>query len=224
MLRDEAVSQVRLVLGFRGDDKNTDIINQLVYFQKELENSLELPYFLREIEQTATWTAEQREQDWPEGFLKEYDGGSSLGKGKKGALGYQETLPNGLVRVKFLQKGDDAYLRENTPEGFAPPVAYALLNDEKYMLYPAPDQNYQIYLTYYKADESLLANNIENKWLKYVPHLLIGLAGFTIASGLRDKAAMETFSAMAQEGRNRLIGFTESRDGAARKYVVGGPD
>lgn len=213
MTRDEAVSQIQLILGKR-TDLTSEIITQLQFAQKEAEKRLELPIFLRSETLSLTSTPNVERMTPPTGFLREWD---------EDALYVQE--PNtSPIKWNPLDKDSPRYLRSESVLELTPaiPEAYAY-DGTSFILFPTPDLAYTFRMIFYKADDPL-TSNIENKWLANIPYLFIGHAGSIIASAIMHKEALALFSAMFTESAKRLDGFTPSRDGGGRRYIMGGPD
>jgi len=123
--------------------------------------------------------------------------------------------------IQSLVKDELGFLRIRFPDTGSP-QNYALVNDLFYF-FPLPDQVYPISGTYY-ANDAILSTNIENKWLLHLSELIIGKAGFLLASGLRDKDALQIFAAMSQAGGMKLANMTTANDAAGAKPVMGGED
>ena len=69
-----------------------------------------------------------------------------------------------------------------------------------------------------------MTSNIENDWLKYAPRVLIGHAGWDIASGLRDFNAKTIFEEMTTAAANAIRISSLARDVMGQRYVMGGTD
>lgn len=211
MTRDEAVAQIKMILGFRSD-KTTEIQNQLIFEQNELENDPQLPFFLREEVTNLTTSAGDPQLAVPSGFIREWEEDN-----------LQVQTLDGESWNKLVKDSAD-YLRSvyQTEEGI--PVAYAYDSVSGfYTLFPTPDAVYTLRQTYYAAD-TVLSSDITNKWLTHLPKLLIGRAGLVLATSFRDQIAMQVFSSMVQSEMTKLNALTTDRDGGGRKYVVGGDD
>lgn len=216
MNRDQAVSQIQFILGKRSD-LVAEITTQLQFAQNELEKRLELPIFLREETLILGNTIDVERMAPPPGFLREWE--------EDALWVYNENLDLTEPRWDPLVKDSPKFLRQaisNDAYDPARPRGYSY-DGKDFILFPTPDAVYTYRMIYYKADE-VLSSNIENKWLKHFPYLLIGLAGGVIAAGIRDQNALAVFGAMIQEGNDRLNKFTTSRDQAGRRYVMGGED
>lgn len=215
MTRDEAVSEIQQMLGFR-TDKADEIQRELIRQQNLLENGLELPYFLRSEVTDLTTTANNERLTPPTDFLREWD---------EDSLSIQSTDDGGNTIWTPLEKDGPTYLRnyyQNLSMLTGVPEAYAY-DGTSFILFPMPDAVYTLRMIYYKKDTKLIGN-VENKWLQYLPYLLIAKAGFILASSLRDQGAQQIFAAMLQEQMALLVNQTVAIDGAGRKYSMGEPD
>jgi len=91
-------------------------------------------------------------------------------------------------------------------------------------LFPTPNAStYSIKLLCYLKD-TILSDNVENKWLEHVPRLLIGLAGIELAGDTRDQGAVSKFTDMASTARLVLANFETAREEAGQRRVMGDPD
>lgn len=209
MTRDEAVQQVQLILGFR-QDKTSEIQAQLRFQQNELEKAPTLPYFLKTEITNLVCNSGDPNLTVPTGFIREWE---------EDKLQVQDS--GGTWRT--LSKDSPDYLRSVYQAANGLPEAYGYIGGTYYTLFPTPDANYTFRQTYFKA-EPVLSSNIENKWLLYVPFLLIGRAGLVLATGLRDQHSIGLFTAMIQAETDKLNALSTDRDGAGRRYKLGGED
>jgi hypothetical protein len=212
MTRDEAVAQIKQVLGFRSD-LTTQAEDGLKFQQNELEHEAQLPRFLLEETLSLTCTADTERMTPPTGFLREWD---------EDGLYVQEPDSDPVKWIK-LEKDEPSYLRSVYGETEASiPEAYAF-DGTSFMLFPTPDAAYTFRMIYYKAD-TVLSSNVTNKWLTNLPYLLIGRAGAVLAASARDQAALGIFGSMVAENTAKLNSWSTDRDMAGKKLVVGGPD
>lgn len=233
MLRDAAVSKVQQLLGFRSD-KTAEIIQEFQDQQNELENSPELPFFLRtEVEDMVSVVDDER-MALPEGFIREWDEDALWIKANElGEPQWSKLVKDGPAYLReSLQLDVDDTTAETVETGR--PIAYAIAKEfstdppfaddtPDIILFPAPKEIFTFRMIYYKKDH-LLTSNIENRWLKYLPFLLIGKVGLVMGASFRDKEAIQIFGAFVAEGTKRLHELTTAQDGAGRKYVIGGED
>jgi hypothetical protein len=116
------------------------------------------------------------------------------------------------TRLVELKKGfHDRLVSAHT--AFGAPKRYALVGDY-FLLRPVPDTVYEIRTRFFLQDTILSGPEVENKWLKYAPYMLIGDAGAIMATALRDKEAVAVFQAMFADARRRL-----SVDGVEREMA-----
>jgi hypothetical protein len=215
MTRDEARAEVQKVLGYR-NDKQAEIEFLLLHQQKEMEHQPTLPWFLREETLTMTSVAGDERMALPAGFLKEWQDDPMR------IRVVDDTT--GLFVWRKLSKDTPEYLRDTLQSAGTPGIPQAYNRDAvSFILYPTPDDIYTFRMIYYKEDAPL-TSDIENKWLKNLPYLLIGLAGMRVSGASRDKEAMQTFGMMVQEGSARINNWNTELDEAGARPVVGGPD
>lgn len=214
MLRDEARDQVKRILGYNtASTIATDIEETLRFVQNELENDPELPFFLKEEVTNLVTVANTERLSPPPGFIRIWD---------EDALWILEPGSDPETWTP-LEKDEPKYLRKALQgKGKAQPVAYAW-DGSDFLLFPTPDAVYTLRLIYYKAD-TVLSSNITNKWLTYLPYLMIAKTGMILSASIRDQSATPVFQGMLQSETVRLNSMTVDRDGSGRKLVVGGPD
>jgi hypothetical protein len=219
MTRDEAVARIQQELSFRTSG-DAIVVTALQDTQVELEQEQEIPYFLiTEISSQDTVDGEERVKlpaaidDGSRKFIREVE---------DGALFYfngSATEPGD--KWTELAKDDLDVLRELYP-GEGAPKAYAL-DGLYFRIFPTPDDIYTLKMRFYATDVKL-TTNIENRWLEFLPTLMIGVAGQRVARPLRDKDALREFKLMENEARVKMILFTEARIHENRRYVMGGQD
>lgn len=211
MLRDTAVARVKQLLGFK-QTLDAEIVQAMIEVQEQIEIEPELPFFLRFVDDTLVTVIDDHRLTLPVSYIRDAeedfrvtdsDGESfSLVKDTKGYLS--------------LRYQDMDGIEEGVPKKYA-------LIDRVWWFYPRPDATYALSTTYYKKDDTL-ATNIENKWLKYLPELLIARSGLMLASALRDKAGIELFNGLNKFATIKLNHMTTADDQAGRKPVMGGED
>jgi hypothetical protein len=217
MTRDEGVARIKEQLGFR-TTLDSSIVNQLILAQVLLEANHPLPWFLvSEDSYTVTDIGDER-VSIPLDFLAETD---------EAVFKYVPDVVSGDNPEVDLVKDDYDTLRINYRDDstgltkVGPPEAYALLGNY-FRIFPTPDALYTLKTIYY-AKDTTLDTNVENKWLKYAPMLILGRAGKFIAGPLRDTAAMQIFGEWEQIGQTSLIRRDTDRDLANRSLQMGGP-
>jgi len=174
------------------------------------------PWFLLQEDSLVNTTISDERIEIPQDFIAECD---------ELPLRYR---PSDYPSSDEIQLRKDSY--ELLKRNFAPstilpgtqqvPQAYARVGNY-FRIFPLPDQNYQIRLIYY-AQDVVLTSNVENKWLKYVPDLLIGAAGKLLATGLRDAGAYGEFSKMEAQCMDRLLRENEEQKVANQTLQMGG--
>ena len=210
MIRDDAIARVRRGLGYDNRLNVSLIIDALKDAQNEVEQRSMLPWFLQsEISSIFTIVGEERIPT-PVDFILEIEAGA--------LWVYDDSLSQPWIELK---KDDPIDLRTRFTEP-GQPEFYAI-SDGYFRLFPTPDAEYTLKMIYYKQDVPL-DSNIENKWLKYVPYLIIGLAGALLASQRFNDRAKATFEGWAQLADTKLDSLIEAREHAQRRYVMGGED
>lgn len=215
MLRDEAVARVKQGLGFKTNLDN-EIVTAFQQLQNDLENSSELPFFLRKQYSAFNTVALDPTLPVPADFIREWDEDILSTVTTDGTT----TFTQPIVRY------DEGYARLRWPTGEFPagdvPVAYSRIY-RTFRFYPTPDAIYGLNGSYY-AKDAPLTTNIENLWMKELPHILIARAGMQLAQGLRDKDALASFGMMNDIYTNKLHLMTTADDAAGGKLVMGGED
>lgn len=213
MNRDTARARIQFGLG-RRTDLADEINDSLQDVQVRLEQEDALPWFLRtEISSTTTTAAEER-VGVPSDFLAEWE---------DDALWYfNDTASEPEDVWTKLQKSETDLLRAKYP-GSGTPKAYSL-DGTYFRIFPTPDAVYTLKQIYFAADQ-VLSTNIENKWLKYVPELLIGIVGQEMGVPIGLSAArFERFRQLESEGRTRIRRKNLQLELANRPLLIGGPD
>lgn len=210
MLRSTAIALMKQILGFRRD-ADTSYVTSLVAAQEQLEINPVKPWFLLTENATTFMTIGEQRVPLPSDFLEEHE---------DDALFY---MPSDTSKEEVpLIKRDLDYLKGlYTRTATGEPETYALVNDY-FRVFPTPDDTYELKMIYYARDESLADTDLENKFLKWVPYLLIGQAGLLMATGLRDKSAREMFAKMASDGLLLMNSQNEARAQANREMQIGG--
>lgn len=215
MLRDEAVSIIQEQLGFRSDLSST-IITTMQLAQDQLELSPTMPWFLLSERSFILTTVNDQRVPVPLKFLQEYE---------ESALVYVKDSETEII----LGKRDLDKLMLKFPAGAPPanvtsePQFYAL-RGTYFIIFPVPDAQYPIWMTYYKQAE-VLDSNFENVWLSNAPYLLIGKTGTMLPSSIKTDKMQAQFQAWEREGRLTLFGREESRTHVGRDdYAMGGAE
>ena len=210
MLRDAALSRVKVMLGFK-QNLDADILQAMVETQEDLERSSELPYFLRK--NYLDWETEEgvRNLTVPTDFIREWDDDQLF------------AINDELMETPIV-KDQEGFLRLRWPIqlGWGTPKKYARVYKDIH-LYPTPDKIYTLNGAYYAKDLPL-TTNIENKWLKELPYILIARAGLMLAAGLRDKDGMSAFSSLNEIMTAKLHQMTVADDAAGSRPIIGGDE
>lgn len=209
MTRDEAVSLMKKLLGFRRN-LDDECVTALKAAQTTLEAGPTKPWFLLTERATiATRSGEQRVRV-PDTMLVEAD---NL---------HLYYIPDDTEEapVKLTKNAYDTLREAYGEEEPGDPETYALVGNY-FMIFPEPDDDYTLEMRVFAQDE-VLDSNIENKWLKYVPYALIGKAGILVASMVRDKDALASFTQMEREGRMILMANDIERDLNNQELQIGG--
>lgn len=181
MDRNTAIARIQRGLGFR-----TDLVEEIASAMREQQRLLEMgktfPKFLLQEDQTLALVAGNQSVAFPTRFLQvsEEDGLSYINSSGKRVI---------VPRRPFAE-AQEIYGTYD-PQG---PLAYSL-RASSFHFWPVPDENYTITYSFYQGGE-VLDTNIENSWLLHNPDVLIGAAGISIATDLRDASAVQTFTAL----------------------------
>lgn len=208
MTRDEAVAWVQFQLGKR-TDLVTECRNALNAAQEELERQDFLPWFLRTEYATKASAPNEERVKVPSDFIREWEEGGLYRVEDDGTMTSIEKDTLSILRAQF--KGTTA----------GPPTWYALDN-EYFRLFPTPDAAYTLKMIYYAHDD-VLTTNVENRWLKNAPWMVIAGAIMILAPGLRDKDAMASAMKKAVEAKSDVVRAGETRDIENRRLQMGGP-
>lgn len=211
MLRSAAVAEVQTGLGFR-TDLDTLIIARMQRVQRLLEMGGTLPWFLIKEGQLVSVAAGD-DGYLPDDFIREVESG-------QGGLYFSDsTNSNRPVYLRKMDKDEafQVYGVENTTSDY--PVAYVMQSD-RFKLYKQPTSAMSLYLDYYGKDD-ILDSNIENKWLKYAPDVIIGNAGASVAKTLRNQSAQAEFEELARTAWARVLAETVLRQTSNHNYVIG---
>lgn len=209
MTRDEAITLIQQQLSFRTDQASNAVL-YLKLAQQTLEKSATLPWWLRSEYSTISTSADEQRIPVPADFLRE-DEDSQL------AYVPADTSADIVHLDKDTTDQLEAFYQRRT----GAPEAYSLDGDY-FRLFPIPDDVYTIRMVYLKKD-TVLDTNVENKWLKHLPYLLMGVAGGMLAGPLRDTTAQKTFIGWAQEGMRLLLTENNARENANIDPQIGGP-
>ena len=207
MTRDEAVALMKQRMG-NNNDTSLDalIVTEMQFVQSTLlEQAPELPWFLYGSQDVVESTEEITA---PTGYLREF-------------AGTPLQVYNGNKFVKF-SKGDqvslDAYDFNTT---YAYPVAYANeelnVNEVNLRVFGWDgSSNYTVRWNGYYADTAL-STNVENKWLKFAPDLLIAETGVIISSQYN---SFMQFAQIFADQKNKALARLQARNAVWEEDVI----
>lgn len=211
MTRSEAVALIQMQLAQRSD-LESQIVSQLQFAQFTLERAPEKPWFLVSEDTFAPLTVDEPRLATPDDFLAEVD---------EATFKYRPDDWPTSQEVDLRKDEYDVLAREFRGADAGEPVAYALLGDY-FHFFPTPDDTYQVRLIYYQKDD-VLTTDIENRWLRNAPLLLMGSAGQLIAGGpIRDKDATAIFSQWIATGLQLVRDENTVRELNNRELQMGG--
>lgn len=219
MDRDTAVTLIKQKCGFRTDPTLTQrIISALQLAQEELEKggvmtaagyATEVPWFLRKEDQPLNLLANTNEVNLPADFIREVEDEGPW---------YPNSTGAGNPPI-YLDKAESGAARRSFTGATSGPQVYQL-RASTIWLFPSTDTDLTFYWTYLGKDDAL-TTNIENKWLKWVPNLLVGHAGLSIATDLRDKDAAQEFNRLEVTGQKQLLILNVQRQMTNRRTAIG---
>jgi hypothetical protein len=212
MTLDEAMEELKVVLGFRSDLATTGPA-ALKKAQENYERGPVYPWFLLS-ENSFTQTSDtDRRVQLPSDFIAEYE---------EGALFYDSQEDD--ESWEQLYKYDYDYLvKKYGTVAVGEPQTYSF--DGKYFnIFPKPDALYKLWMKYYQHDISIssLSGSDTNLWLTNAPDCIIGRAGGILAAGYRDNVATMKFKDLENEAKAVLNIQNEDRKHSNRIYQVGG--
>lgn len=211
MLRDIAIARVKQMLGFK-QNLDAEILQAMLEIQEQIEVEPELPWFLRFVDDTLVTVINDHKLTVPVSFIRDAEEDFRV----TDADGESHSLVRDTKGYLSIRYQDTNGIEEGVPKKYA-------LIDRIWYFYPRPDAAYALSTTYYKKDDTL-ATNIENKWLKYLPEILIARSGLLLASGLRDMKGIELFNGLNTFATAKLNQMTTADDQAGKKPVIGGED
>lgn len=229
MTRTQAVARILEEIGFRpaGSNLDTVIISRLKEAQRELENGKTLPRSLLVEWDVVTLLSGTSQIALPVGFIRE---GSF--PPRYFVDNDTTTRPIDLQRVNYDEAEEILWESTSSDESVdaGPPKFYTLTFDSATSrvlldVYVAVEQDYNIYLSYYKRGTAL-DSDIENEWLNEkegAPEWLIGEAGYRLAKSLRDQGAVQSFDDMRKAGRASLLAgiFAAEQSEAGGPFIMG---
>lgn len=211
MTRDEAVARVQEILGFRTDLED-NIVRRMQMVQDLLEQGKTLPWFLVVENHPLTVTAGS-DPVIPADFIREVEW--------EHAIHWRESATTRPVWLRKMGYDEALYKYAETDDGDAP-VAYAI-RTSTFRIFPRTSVNTTLYFDYYAHDDPIsdLAGTAENDWLDKAPHVIVGNAGASIASTVRNPSAKEEFVEMARLAWDAVAKENILRQASNRQYVLG---
>lgn len=207
MLRDVANTRIQDGLGFRPD--LADKINlRMQEEQRDLERGKTLPHFLLVYDQALALAADGNTVALPTDFLRRSDE----------LIRYTVTDASPTVRKVPWRSFDEADSQWSDHDPAGPQVA--VLRPSSIRFFPTADRAYALTWSYYKKAD-LLTSNIENLWLANAPELIIGGAGLRMAKDIRNKAAIDLFTAMYQQARQTWFNETVQDEVDDQPLILG---
>lgn len=210
MLRSTAVSLIAQRLGNR-TDLDARIITEMQLVQSTLEEDPTiLPWFLITPIARIECRAGDDRLPLPTNFIMEHEHGSFWR--------YDSTAEDKWIEMK---KGTMDRLKEEYT-GSGPPERYTLVGNT-FRLFPTPDIVYEFRMLYHSRDE-VLTSDIENRWLRYAPELIISETGKVISSYIEQTNAFKLFKESASNAKARLLAMNIARNMANRDLFIGGEE
>lgn len=212
MTRDEGVALIKQQLGFR-TTLDSVIVTNMQLAQTMLEIGPTKPWFLLGDYVNRRLTSGEERLPVPTDMLIEVDSASLI---------YVPEDSEGIEDEVDLIKDDYDVLRKNYKDvDSGPPEAYALIG-EYFRIFPLPDYSYYLKILQYRRDTAL-TTNVENKWLKWNPYLLLGTTLKQVAGAVRDAGASQQADLWINAGLVTLHHQNEAREHSNRTYQMGGP-
>lgn len=208
MTRDQLITQVLQRVGKR-TDLQADAELEILTVQAVLEEHQWLPWFLLTEDSSTTTTINEDRVEVPDDFLLEDD---------DQALWLYDSS-NTDNAWKPLDKDELDVLRARYP-GTGRPRAYALRGDY-FILFPTPDAEYQLRMVYYGRDVAL-DTNVENKWTKHAPDLVIAELCLILAEEyIKDVESAAGFKEKVKRAWDRVSRKSIARAEAGMQRTMG---
>jgi hypothetical protein len=242
MTLDQAIVEVQQICGWRSD-KATQIQNAITYAQVEREKpNRTYPWFLRKTNDSAIVTVNGTQQyPIPADYIEdteELDGNLYIYLLSSTPIppkppGYTQSRTVFLKKQNFQPAqvryyGEWPYTISNPPGAILDTGSFIsagvprdyYLGDTFVLLYPVPDNIYNISWRYW-AQDAPVALGAENKWLKNAPWVLIGDAATKISADLGYQQGMQTGASLSQSAAENLFRATINRNEAGRRRSLG---
>jgi hypothetical protein len=242
MILDQAIKEVQQICGWRSD-KVTEITAALQYAQTEREKpNRSLPWFLRKYNFPAFVTIPNvMVYNLPPDYIQ--DSEEKEGCVTIFLLSSGTNPPNKPIdfrsRTVFLKKqnyessqiryfGEWPYVYYNPPGalydtgsqiGPGTPRDY-VLSESYILLYPIPDNIYQVNWTYWAQDTPQSLGQT-NQWLTQAPWCLIGDAASKICADLGYAQGMQTAQSVLARAEDNIFRATINRQEAGKRRAMG---
>ena len=218
MLRTEAVATIQRLLAFRVD-LESEALDELRQAQAKFERQgiplvspwtgTFFPWFLlTEMAEVYVEAGEER-IPLPADFVAESEGD---GFWRFDASADRVWKPLAKLQTKQVRARDLTGTE---------PLAYSR-SGKYFRLFPVSTVVVQFKTVYYAADAVLSEADEENLWLKHLPDLMIGEAGWKLAAALRDANAVQLFDRMRSEAAKGFFIANEAEEHVNVRYAMGG--
>ena len=213
MLLNEAISEIKTLLGFRSD-LDEQIKSQLTRAQEYFQRGPVYPWFLLSEDATTTTSVGAQRVQLPGDFLSEFE---------DGALFY---IPSNteLEEVALTKETYEQLMEEFERGAEGPPEGYCITGFY-FRIFPIPDEEYTLRMMYYQKDTPIsnLSTADTCLWLTHAPNCLIGHAGKKLASTVGNANALAVFKEMESSAIVQLNTENEARNMTNRELLMGGP-
>ena len=223
MTRAEAIAQIQRGLGFT-DERETEILEELVNQQWILESGQTLPEWLR-VEDTLTIAADEGSVAIGSSFIRQEDmlDFALVSSASPTVASARTFLKKAKSFTDLLRLGQEGSPEDEPVTLTGIPTAYFIRNKTLHVR-PVPTAETYITGSWYAHDTSPadIAGDETNLWLTHVPILLVGRAGGKIAQDLRDSDAIADFKERATEVNLRMISEDATGPQQNLDLIVGG--
>lgn len=217
MLRSEAITEIKVGLGFRQTHDAT-IVRALKESQRILELGHTLPSFLITYDESIAVTANNPIITLPERFIRLHDDYDLYYTNSDSARVFIPRRNYTEAYQAYVASGEEDDSVDSPSSSY--PQVVVLKGKTEMILIPTPTISFTASLTFYQG-AALLDTDIENAWLANAPDVLIGMAGMRVAAILRDKGAYAQFAQRANLGGKSLMGDIVEDELAGRALVMG---
>lgn len=207
----QAKADIRRGLGYK-TALDASILAALQSVQRTLEEGLSLPDFLLTYDAVIAGSAGVAVFTLPERFLRLSD---------KFDLYYLDPDVSGgrtSIPLKTETEGLSAYgsITDSTHA-----KVWALRGKTEGIFLPTPTDAATYYLTYYKGEPPLTNDNLENKWLTYLPDIMIGTAGLEVCNAIGYKEGEVFFTRRLARGEKARMGGIVDSELQGRPLIMG---